>query len=74
MITLDSVLDAAMQLPVAEKQMLIDILSKRQIEERRDEILQNANDARDAFQRGELKAERATAFIERMNTALDSDQ
>jgi hypothetical protein len=42
MTTLDQALDAAMQLSYPQKQMLIEILWKRQIDERREEMAANA--------------------------------
>ena len=44
MITLDQALDVVMQLEYEQKEMLLEILRKRQIEDRREEIAQNADD------------------------------
>ena len=49
MITLDQALDVVMQLEYEQKELLLDILRKRQIEERREEIAQNAREAIQAF-------------------------
>ncbi len=57
MTTLDRALDAAMELSFEQKQMLIEILWKRQRDERREEIAANAREAIQAFHAGELKAE-----------------
>ena len=59
MITLDQALDVVMQLGHEQKEMLLEILRKRQIEERREEIAQNAEEAIRAFHAGELKSETA---------------
>jgi hypothetical protein len=72
MITLDQALDVVMQLEYEEKEMLLDILRKRQIEERREEIAQNAQEAIHAFQAGELKTENADELINRLHASLET--
>lgn len=67
--TLDSVLDAAMQLASTEQGMLVEILRKRRIEQRRNEIATHAHEARKAFRRGRLATETADDLIERLHTA-----
>jgi len=69
MITLDQALDAAMQLSPGEQDMLIDILHKRQIEMRREEIAADAREAIRAFQAGELKPEFADNLIVRLHAS-----
>lgn len=54
MSTLDMVLDKANELSFQEREMLLEILRKRQIEERRDEIAKNAAKAKDDFHSGKL--------------------
>ncbi len=41
-VLLDKVLDEAMALPIEQQEMLIQILQRRMIEKRRDEIAQDA--------------------------------
>ncbi|MBS4028610.1 MAG: hypothetical protein KGZ58_08225 [Ignavibacteriales bacterium] len=72
MVTLDFALNTAMQLPAEQKEMLVEILQKRRIEERRKEIAQNAKEAREAFHRGELKEETLEEALERLHASLDS--
>jgi hypothetical protein len=72
MITLDQALDIIMQLEYEQKEMLLDILRKRQIEERREEIAQNAEEAIRAFQAGELKTETADELINRLHASLET--
>jgi hypothetical protein len=72
MITLDQALDIIMQLEYEQKEMLLDILRKRQIEERREEIAQNAEEAIRAFQAGELKTETAEDLINRLHASLET--
>ncbi len=70
MTTLDQALDIAMTLSFEQRQMLIGILEKRQIEFRREEIAENARDALRAFRNGELKTETADRIIERLHASL----
>ncbi len=70
MATLDQALDAAMQLPYEQKQMLIDILWKRQIEARREEIAANAREAIRAFHDGELKTETVEELLARLHHSI----
>ncbi|MGH7595950.1 MAG: hypothetical protein ACREOI_06330 [bacterium] len=69
MTTLDQALDTAMKLSHEQKQMLIEILWKRQIEERRDEIAANARQAIAAFHAGELKTETIDELLTRLNAS-----
>ncbi len=69
MITLDQALDAAMQLSLTEQDMLIDILRKRQIEIRREEIAADAWEAIRAFQAGELKPESSDDLLSRLHAS-----
>jgi hypothetical protein len=70
MITLDHALDVAMQLSYEQRQMLIDILSKRQTEERREELAENAREAVKSFHAGELKTESADELIKRLHASV----
>lgn len=70
MITLDQALDTAMQLPFEQKQMLIEILWKRQVEARRDEIAENAREAITAFHAGELKMESIDELLARLHDSI----
>lgn len=54
MTTLDAVLDKANELSFQEREMLVEILLKRQIEERREEIARNARQAKKDFETGKL--------------------
>lgn len=71
MTTLDNALDAAMQLSSEQKQMLIEIMWRRQIDERREEIAANAREAISAFHTGNLKPEPVEDLIERLHASLD---
>ena len=70
MITLDQALDAAMQLSPEQKQMLIEILWRRQLDERRDEIAANAREAIRAFHAGELRSESIDDLLARLHASI----
>jgi hypothetical protein len=53
--TFDEVVDAVMRLPREQQEMLLEIVRRRQIELRREEIAGDAERSRRAFLSGELK-------------------
>ncbi len=55
MITLNETLDSIMKLDSSSREMLLEILQKRQIEDRREEIAQNAKMAKEDFKSGKLQ-------------------
>lgn len=73
MTTLDQALDTVMCLSYEQRQTLMDILSKRQSEERREEISGNAKEAIRAFHAGELKSETASQLIKRLNASVEDE-
>ncbi len=60
---LDRVLDEAMNLPPEQREMLIQILQRRAIKQRRDEIAQDARLSLAEFKEGKLKIQTATEAI-----------
>ena len=54
-VTLDEALDFVERLPRENWKTLVDIIRKREIELRRDEIVQNLIEGRAEYARGELK-------------------
>ena len=72
MITLDQALDVVMQLEYEQKELLLEILQKRRLEERWKEIAQNPQEAIRAFQAGELKTETADEPINRLHASLET--
>lgn len=54
MITIDQTLDTIMQMDVSSREMLIEILQKRQIEERRMEIASNGKQAKADYKSGKI--------------------
>lgn len=73
-VTLDQVIDTAMQLPPAQREMLVDILRSRQIEARREEIASDARDSIAAFRAGELKARSAEEVIADLRRSLEDPE
>ena len=72
MITLDQALDAVSALPPDQQEMLAEILRKRQIEERRNEIAASAREAIGACQAGELKPQSADEVIADLRASLQA--
>ncbi len=72
--TIDQAIDAAMQLSLEEREMLLNILRGRQIEARRNEIAQNAQESLAQFRMGELKAAPADYIIEELHHSLKDDE
>ena len=70
MMTLDQALDAVNELPSEQREMLAEILRKRQIEERRNEIAASAREAIKSFQSGDLKAQSADEVIADLRASL----
>lgn len=74
MITLEQALNTVNQLPIEQREMLIEIIKNQMIESHREEIAQNAKEARDAFQRGELKPQPLEDIINELKATLIEDQ
>jgi transcriptional regulator with AAA-type ATPase domain len=69
---LDKVLDAAMDLPLEQQEMLIQILKNRIVENRRDEIASDAAVSIAEFQAGRLKVQTAAEAIQELREYLDN--
>lgn len=67
MVKFDKALDTIMKLDSSSREMLIEILKKRQIEERRKEIEQNAKSAIALFKKGKLKSHTAKEILRELN-------
>ncbi len=74
MITLEQALITVNQLPIEQREMLIEIIKNQMIESYREEIAQNAKEAREAFQRGELKPQPLEDIINELKTILTEDE
>jgi hypothetical protein len=73
MTTLDHALDTVMELVPEQREMLIDIVQKRQIELRREEILENARQAMADFRAGKLKPQPVDEIIKELDQCLDEE-
>ena len=74
MITLEQALITVNQLPIEQREMLIEIIKNQMIESSREEIARNAKEAKEAFQRGELKPQPLEDIINELKTILTEDE
>jgi transcriptional regulator with AAA-type ATPase domain len=74
MASLDKVLDEAMDLPLEQQEMLIQILQRRMIERRRDEIATDAAATLAEFRAGKLKAQTANEAIASLREFLQHEE
>jgi transcriptional regulator with AAA-type ATPase domain len=74
MASLDKVLDEAMDLPLEQQEMLIQILQRRMIERRRDEIATDAAATLAEFRAGKLKAQSANEAIAELREFLQHEE
>lgn len=72
--TLDYALDVVMQLPPEQREMLVDIVCRREVEAWRQEAAQDAREAISAVPRGELKPEPVEDIIARLRANLEADE
>jgi hypothetical protein len=72
--TLNEVLDAVMELPKEQQEMLIQIVRQRTIENSRTEIAQAAQQSISEFRSGKLKAQTAEEVIKDLRLLLDADE
>jgi hypothetical protein len=71
MVTLDQALDTAMQLPLDQQEMLIQILHNRRIESQREQIAQDAKISIADFHAGQLKSQTAEEAISELRQSLN---
>lgn len=69
-LTLDQTISAATQLPLDQQKILINILSKRLIEIRRQEIMTYANNSIQSFKNGKFKMLSAEEAIAELHLRL----
>ncbi len=70
-ITLDQAIDTVMQLPFEQREMLIEIIRSRHIENRRKEIAEDAHKSIAAFRAGGLRPQPLEAVIDDLRKSLD---
>jgi hypothetical protein len=69
--TLDQALDIIMQLSVEQQEMLLDILRRRQVELRRQEIAQDAQASRTEYRARRFRLQSAEEAITDLHKSLD---
>lgn len=73
-VTLDQALDIAMQLSPEEREMLLEIIYRREIEARRQEIAENAQASLADFYAGKLHPQSAKEVIAELQRSLDDEE
>jgi hypothetical protein len=68
MTTIDEALDTIMQMDFSSREMLLEIFQKRQIEERRKEIADNGEQAKEDFKVGKIAPAEAADIIRTLNS------
>jgi hypothetical protein len=71
-VTLDQTLELAAQLPVEQQEMLINILKRRRVDQRREEIAIAAKVAIADFQDGKLQPQPLDAIVQELRQCLDA--
>jgi hypothetical protein len=72
--TLDLALDVAMQLPEEQRAMLLDILKRRAVDDRRNEIAADARTSLAAYRAGEIMPQSADSIIRELRDALETEE
>jgi len=67
MTTINETLDKIMQLDIPSREMLMEILQKRQIEERRKEIVRNGKQSKAAYKAGKITPTSAANVVGLLN-------
>ena len=70
---LDRILDEAMALPHNQQEMLMQILQRRIIERKRDDIARDAIESLSEFRSGKLKSQTAAEAIADLRSFLQND-
>ena len=73
MTTLEQALNTVSQLSIEQQEMLIQIMQNRLIENRRQEIADDAKQAISSFHRGELPPQTADEVIAELQKTLQND-
>ncbi len=66
--TLNTAIETVMKLDFTSREMLLEILKKRQSEERRKEIVKNASSAKKAYKTGKLPMLSANELIKSLDS------
>lgn len=68
--TLNFVIETVMQLPHAQQEMLLEIIDRRHVEQRRKEMAQDAQTTLAAFRLGQFSPQPVQAVIDELRAAL----
>lgn len=74
MINLDQALDCARQLSLSDKEMLIEILKKQTIEERRKEIAAEVRETRTLYTTGKLAPSDSKQIIDELHNSFSEPE
>ena len=74
MSTFEQVLELVGDLPLDQQELLIDIVQRRAIEARRQELARTSQEALEEFHSGTLQAQTATEAIAELRNYLDSPE
>lgn len=73
MVTLEEAILTVNQLPLEQREMLLEIVKNQMIEARRDEIAQDAKETLKAFHSGKLKSQPLKDIISELQASLNED-
>jgi hypothetical protein len=73
-VTLDQAIETAMQLPPEQRAILLEVLRSRQIESRRQEIAEDAQESMAIFKSGHLKPQSAAEVIQELHQTLQEPE
>jgi hypothetical protein len=74
MVTLEEAIFTVNQLPLEQREMLLEIVKNQKIEAQREEIAKDAKEAIAAFHRGDLKPQPIENIISELQATLIEDQ
>lgn len=70
MMTLDQAIDMVLRLPVEQQEMLVEIMQRRHIENRRKEIAKDAKISIEAFKAGKFELQSASDVITELHYTM----
>ncbi|MBD2149030.1 hypothetical protein H6F44_02650 [Pseudanabaena sp. FACHB-1277] len=73
MVTLEEAISTVNQLPIEQREMLLEIVKNQMIEAQREEIAKDAKEAIAAFRRGDLKPQPIENIISELQATLTED-
>ena len=74
MVTLEEAISTVNQLPIDQREMLLEIVKNQMIEAQREEIAKDAKEAIGAFHRGDLKPQPIENIIAELQATLTEEQ